>query len=62
MAGKTNEATLPEKTKTIRMGKHEKTGRRYISFPEAHGYDAQSRSEVLGAERSVAIDQMIRVI
>ena len=61
LAERVDHAQLPDGTKTIRISAHPRTGRRIVSFPESHGWDAKTATEVLGAERSVALDQMIRL-
>jgi hypothetical protein len=61
MAAKVNRATVPMNTRLIRVAVSPKSGRRFVSFPEAHGYDSVAAREVLGAERSVAIEDMIKV-
>jgi hypothetical protein len=58
MAAKVASAILPSKPRLFRFGAT-RTGRRYVSFPELAGVTEDG--EVLGAERSVAIEDMLRV-
>jgi hypothetical protein len=58
-AGKVNSAEVPSSARSIRISEHPTNGRRIVSFPEVA--DSSKGGEVLGCERSVAIDQMIKV-
>lgn len=57
MMAKVVSAGVPSKSRLIRFGET-KQGRRFVSFPEA---TMTKDGEMWGAERSVAIDDMLRV-
>jgi len=58
MMAKVVSATVPAKARMIRFGHTGRAQRRYVSFPET---TMSADGEVYGAERSVAIEDMLRV-
>ena len=58
MMAKVVTAMVPSKPRMIRFGVTGRAQRRFVSFPETH---MTSDGEVYGAERSVAIEDMLRV-
>lgn len=58
-ASKIEKAEIPTVTRLIRISEHPTNGRRIVSFPEVADYTKDG--VVYGCERSVAIDQMIKV-
>lgn len=58
-ASKIEKAEVPTVTRLIRISEHPTNGRRIVSFPEVADYTKDG--VVYGCERSVAIDQMIKV-
>lgn len=62
MAAKVNHATVPSNPRVIRVSRHVRSQRRIVSFPESHTTKVNGAlMELLGAERSVAVEDMIRV-
>ena len=60
LAQRVSHADVPSNPRVIRLAAHPKSGRRIVSFPEVAEYSAQ-HGEILGGERSVALEDMIRV-
>lgn len=58
-ASKIENAEVPGNARMVRIAEHPTNGRRIVSFPEVAGYDKDG--PVYGCERSVAVDQMIKV-
>lgn len=59
LGGNLEHARIPGRSRNVRITQHPKSGRRMISFHELHG--ESEHGEVLGAERTVYIDKILRV-
>lgn len=56
---KLDSAKVPQRARNCRVAEHPKSGRLMISFYESQG--SGDRGELLGGERTVFIDKIIRV-
>lgn len=54
-------ATVPERSRNVRIATHPKSGRKMISFHELHSKETKERDEVLGPERTVYLDKILKV-
>jgi len=54
-------ARVPIKSRNVRVSAHPKSGRRMISFHELHAAETQERVELLGPERTVYLDKILKV-